>query len=220
MWFAPPRNGHDWVAVGHGKRWIEFLFQPLPPGVGRTPSILSGCHVVISTALGRIAANPLFPPRPPGLCAVAEQISTWKAACIAANASAPWQAHAASAVERGQEARPGIESGAATKREGAGRNGGVAGAAKKKSKRSGEQRGGLTSVPDRLLCVELIREAVKAGFLGIFRRWHIRDQVPLRQIARRLGISRNAVQRYLRSETIEPAYAATGAMKGAWHHFM
>ena len=45
------------------------------------------------------------------------------------------------------------------------------------------------------------------ALLGIIRRWHIRDQVPLREIARRLGISRNTVRRYLRSEAIEPAYA-------------
>jgi len=45
------------------------------------------------------------------------------------------------------------------------------------------------------------------ALLGIIRRWHIRDQIPLREIARRLGISRNTVRRYLRSETIEPAYA-------------
>ncbi|MYM37976.1 helix-turn-helix domain-containing protein [Duganella qianjiadongensis] len=31
--------------------------------------------------------------------------------------------------------------------------------------------------------------------------------MPLREIARRLGISRNTVRRYLRSETIEPCYA-------------
>ncbi|MNS88586.1 hypothetical protein D3C72_1225660 [compost metagenome] len=45
------------------------------------------------------------------------------------------------------------------------------------------------------------------ALLGIIRRWHIRDQDPLREIARRLGISRNTVRRYLRSETIEPAYS-------------
>lgn len=45
------------------------------------------------------------------------------------------------------------------------------------------------------------------ALLGIIRRWHIRAQVPLREIARRLGISRNTVRRYLRSETIEPAYS-------------
>src|SRR5450830_1074005 len=41
---------------------------------------------------------------------------------------------------------------------------------------------------------------------GIIRRWQIRDQVPLREIARRLGISRNTVRHYLRSEITEPAY--------------
>ena len=45
------------------------------------------------------------------------------------------------------------------------------------------------------------------ALLGIIRRWHIRDQVPLREIARRLGISRNTVRRYLRSEITEPSYA-------------
>lgn len=45
------------------------------------------------------------------------------------------------------------------------------------------------------------------ALLGIIRRWHIRDQVPLREIAKRLGISRNAGRRYLRSEVTEPAYA-------------
>lgn len=42
--------------------------------------------------------------------------------------------------------------------------------------------------------------------LGIIRRWHIRDQVSLRESARRLGISRNTVRRYLRAEMVEPAY--------------
>ena len=44
------------------------------------------------------------------------------------------------------------------------------------------------------------------ALLGIIRRWHLRDQVPLREIANRLGISRNTVRRFLRSETTEPAY--------------
>lgn len=45
------------------------------------------------------------------------------------------------------------------------------------------------------------------ALLGIIRRWHIRDQIPLREIARRLGISRNTVRRYLRAEMTEPSYA-------------
>jgi integrase len=48
---------------------------------------------------------------------------------------------------------------------------------------------------------------IDVALLGIIRRWHIRDQVPLREIARRLGISRNTVRHYLRAETIEPACA-------------
>ena len=48
---------------------------------------------------------------------------------------------------------------------------------------------------------------INVALLGIIRRWHIRDQIPLREIARRLGISRNTVRRYLRSETTEPTYA-------------
>lgn len=45
------------------------------------------------------------------------------------------------------------------------------------------------------------------ALLGIIRRWHLRDQVPIREIARRLDISRNTVQRYRRSDTTEPSYA-------------
>lgn len=48
---------------------------------------------------------------------------------------------------------------------------------------------------------------IDVALLGIIRRWHLRDQVPLREIARRLGISRNTVRRYLRSEITEPSYA-------------
>ena len=49
------------------------------------------------------------------------------------------------------------------------------------------------------------------ALLGIIRRWHIRDQVPLREIARRFGISRNTVRRYLRAETVEPQPMLSGA---------
>ena len=48
---------------------------------------------------------------------------------------------------------------------------------------------------------------IDVALLGIIRRWHLPDQIPLREIARRLGISRNTVRRYLRSETTEPSYA-------------
>ena len=48
---------------------------------------------------------------------------------------------------------------------------------------------------------------IDVALVGIIRRWHIRGNIPLREISRRLSISRNTVRRYLRSETIEPAYA-------------
>lgn len=48
---------------------------------------------------------------------------------------------------------------------------------------------------------------IDVALLGIIRRWHLRDQVSLREISRRLGISRNTVRRYLRSEAVEPVYA-------------
>ncbi|MFZ4878416.1 helix-turn-helix domain-containing protein [Janthinobacterium sp. Mn2066] len=43
---------------------------------------------------------------------------------------------------------------------------------------------------------------------------HLRDQVPLREIAKRLGISRNTVRRYLRSETAESLYAERRSVSG------
>jgi transcriptional regulator with XRE-family HTH domain len=49
---------------------------------------------------------------------------------------------------------------------------------------------------------------IDVALLGIIRRWHLRDQVSLREIAKRLGISRNTVRRYLRSETLEPSYSS------------
>jgi transcriptional regulator with XRE-family HTH domain len=55
---------------------------------------------------------------------------------------------------------------------------------------------------------------INVALLGIIRRWHLRDQVPLREIARRLGISRNTVRRYLRSETTEPSYAERRSTSG------
>jgi AraC-like DNA-binding protein len=48
---------------------------------------------------------------------------------------------------------------------------------------------------------------IDVAIIGLIRRWHIRDQLSLREISRRLGISRNTVRRYIRSGTIEPVYA-------------
>ena len=44
------------------------------------------------------------------------------------------------------------------------------------------------------------------AILSIIRRWHFRDHVSLREIAKRLGVSRNTVRRYIRADTVLPAY--------------
>ncbi|WP_205702999.1 helix-turn-helix domain-containing protein, partial [Paraburkholderia kururiensis] len=47
---------------------------------------------------------------------------------------------------------------------------------------------------------------IDVAILSIIRRWHFRDQVSLREISRRLGVSRNTVRRYIRAGTVLPAY--------------
>lgn len=42
--------------------------------------------------------------------------------------------------------------------------------------------------------------------LAKIRRWHFREKVRIREIARRTGVSRNTIRKYLRDETVEPAY--------------
>jgi transcriptional regulator with XRE-family HTH domain len=42
---------------------------------------------------------------------------------------------------------------------------------------------------------------------NVIRRWAIREQMSIREIARRTGLSRNTVKKYLRSEEPEPRYA-------------
>ena len=44
------------------------------------------------------------------------------------------------------------------------------------------------------------------AFLSIIRRWHPREHVPIREISRRTGVSRNTVRKYLRAETVEPKF--------------
>jgi transposase len=44
------------------------------------------------------------------------------------------------------------------------------------------------------------------AILSKIRRWHFRDELSLREIARRTGFSRNTVRRYLREEIVEPVY--------------
>jgi transposase len=40
--------------------------------------------------------------------------------------------------------------------------------------------------------------------LNFIRRWALRDQLSIREIARRKGLARNMVKKYLRSDQTEP----------------
>ncbi len=45
------------------------------------------------------------------------------------------------------------------------------------------------------------------GLLNIIRRMALREKLPLREIARRTGMSRNTIKKYLNASTIEPQFA-------------
>lgn len=45
------------------------------------------------------------------------------------------------------------------------------------------------------------------GFLSIIRRWALRDKMPIREISRRTGLSRNTIRKYLRSGAVEPKFS-------------
>lgn len=44
------------------------------------------------------------------------------------------------------------------------------------------------------------------ALLSVIRRWHLRDRMPIREIARRTGLSRNTIRKYLRSGAVEPRF--------------
>ena len=44
------------------------------------------------------------------------------------------------------------------------------------------------------------------GFLSVIRRWALRDKMPIREIARRTGLSRNTIKKYLREGAVEPQF--------------
>jgi len=44
------------------------------------------------------------------------------------------------------------------------------------------------------------------ALLSVIRRWHFREGMPIREIERRTGLSRNTIRKYLRSGAIEPKF--------------
>lgn len=44
------------------------------------------------------------------------------------------------------------------------------------------------------------------ALLSVIRRWHSRDEMPIREIEGRTGLSRNTIRKYLRAGTVEPSF--------------
>jgi transposase len=47
---------------------------------------------------------------------------------------------------------------------------------------------------------------IDMAILSVIRRWHFRDGMPIREIERRTGLSRNTIRKYLRADTVEPKF--------------
>lgn len=44
------------------------------------------------------------------------------------------------------------------------------------------------------------------GILSSIRRWHVRDNMPIREIVRKTGLARNTIRKYLANKVVEPRY--------------
>jgi transposase len=47
---------------------------------------------------------------------------------------------------------------------------------------------------------------IDMALLSVIRRWHFREGMPIREIERRTGLSRNTIRKYLRSGSVEPKF--------------
>lgn len=47
---------------------------------------------------------------------------------------------------------------------------------------------------------------IDMDLLSVIRRWHFRQKIPIREIKRRTGLSRNTIRKYLRSDVVEPSF--------------
>jgi transposase len=47
---------------------------------------------------------------------------------------------------------------------------------------------------------------IDVALLSVIRRWHFREGMPIREIARKTGLSRNTVRKYLTNGVVEPRY--------------
>ena len=47
---------------------------------------------------------------------------------------------------------------------------------------------------------------IHMGLLNVIRRMALREKLPIRESARRTGLSQNTIKKYLRAGTIEPKF--------------
>jgi hypothetical protein len=47
---------------------------------------------------------------------------------------------------------------------------------------------------------------IDMALLSVIRRWHFREGMPIREIRRRTGLSRNTIRKYLRAGAVEPKF--------------
>jgi len=47
---------------------------------------------------------------------------------------------------------------------------------------------------------------IDVALLSVIRRWHFRDGLSQREIARRTGLSRNTIRKYRNSKIVDPSY--------------
>ena len=48
---------------------------------------------------------------------------------------------------------------------------------------------------------------IHMGLLNVIRRLALREKLPIREIARRTGLSRNTIKKYLKAGTIDPKFS-------------
>ena len=47
---------------------------------------------------------------------------------------------------------------------------------------------------------------IDVALLSVTRRWHYREGMPIREITRRTGLSRNIIRKYFATQIVEPRY--------------